>query len=101
MLIVDEWMITTNNLILSECPFNEIGLRINLSNYIQFWKALNLHQIAWNMSKLFVEFFASFSMNKQGIDYAKKDVIKFRLGGKQFSMSISQFIMSVILYSAI
>ena len=32
--------------------------------------------------ELLVEFLASFSLDKKGIDYAKLGVINFRLGGK-------------------
>ena len=42
-------------------------------------------------SELFIEFLASFSLDKKGIDYFKPGVINFRLGGKQFTMSISEF----------
>ena len=38
--------------------------------------------------EIFIEFLASFSMDKKRIDYKKPGVINFRLGGKQFSLSI-------------
>ena len=41
----------------------------------------------------------SFSLDKKGIDYAKPGTINFRLGGKQFSMSISEFRVALGLYS--
>ena len=39
-------------------------------------------------------------MDKKGIDYNKLEVIKFRLGGKDFSMSISEFGVALGIYSA-
>ena len=49
-------------------------------------------------TELLVEFLTSFSMDKKGIDYAKPGVIKFRLGGKDFAFSISEFSVALGLY---
>ena len=49
--------------------------------------------------ELLIKFLASFSLDKKGIDYAKSGVINFRLRGKQFMMSISEFGITLGLYS--
>ena len=51
-------------------------------------------------SKLFVEFLTSFFMDKKGIDYARLGMIKFRLCGKDFSLSKFEFSMALGIYSA-
>ena len=45
-----------------------------------------------------MEFLASFSMDKKGIDYVKLGVIEFRLGCKDFAFSISEFGVALGLY---
>ena len=50
--------------------------------------------------ELLVEFLSSFRMDKKGlIDVFKPDIIRFRLGGTQFSFSISAFGVQLGLYS--
>ena len=41
--------------------------------------------------ELIVEFLALFMLDKKGIGYERPGVVQFRLGGRQFAMSISEF----------
>ena len=49
-------------------------------------------------TELLVEFLTSLILDKKGIDYEKPKVVQFRLGGKQFSLFISEFRIALGLY---
>ena len=49
--------------------------------------------------KLMIEFLASFILDKKGIDYEQPGVVQFRLGGRQFAMSITEFRVALELYT--